>query len=75
MADVNIFGGKVRQWQVMVDPLKLAQAGMTLPELANAARQTTGVRGAGFVESANQRIGLTVEALRRRRAPTNWRVP
>ena len=62
VADVNIFGGKVRQWQVMVDPLKLAQAGMTLPELANAARQTTGVRGAGFVESANQRIGLTVES-------------
>ena len=62
VADINVFGGKVRQWQILVDPLRLAQAGLSLPELASAARQVTGVRGAGVVESANQRIGLTLES-------------
>ena len=62
VADINVFGGKVRQWQILVDPLRLTQAGLSLPELASAARQLTGVRGAGFVESANQRIGLAIES-------------
>ena len=62
VADINVFGGKVRQWQILVDPLRLAQAGLSLPELASAARQVTGVRGAGFVESTNQRISLSLES-------------
>lgn len=62
VADVNVFGGKVRQWQILVDPLRLAQAGLSLPELAEATRRVTGVRGAGFVETANQRISLTLES-------------
>ncbi len=62
VADINVFGGKVRQWQILVDPLRLAQAGLSLPELAVAARQVTGVRGAGFIESSNQRINLAIES-------------
>ena len=62
VADINVFGGKVRQWQILVDPLRLAQAGLSLPELAAAARQVTGVRGAGFIESSNQRINLAIES-------------
>ena len=61
IADVNVFGGAVRQWQLQVDPQRLAQAGLSLDELAAAVRQATGVRPAGFVESANQRIVLTLE--------------
>jgi len=62
VADVNVFGGELPQWQIRVDPQRLAQAGLTFGELAAAAREATGVRAAGFVESANQRLALGVEA-------------
>lgn len=62
VADVNVFGGELPQWQIRVDPQRLARAGLTLGELAAAAREATGVRAGGFVESANQRIALGLEA-------------
>ena len=62
VADVNVFGGELAQWQIRVDPQRLAQAGLGFGELAAAAREATGVRAAGFVESANQRLALGVEA-------------
>ncbi|WP_428422037.1 efflux RND transporter permease subunit [Methylibium sp.] len=61
VADVNVFGGERAQWQIQVEPARLARAGLSLGELAAAAREATGVRAAGFVESANQRIGLGIE--------------
>ena len=62
VADVNVFGGELAQWQIRVDPQRLAQAGLGFGELAAAAREATGVRAAGFVESANQRLALGIEA-------------
>lgn len=61
VADVNVFGGERPQWQIQVDPARLAASRLTLAELAQAARETGGVRAAGFVETANQRIALAVE--------------
>ncbi len=61
VADVNVFGGAQRQWQVQVDPQRLAQAGLGLDELAAALRQATGVRPGGQVESDNQRLVLTLQ--------------
>ncbi|MGE5118421.1 MAG: efflux RND transporter permease subunit, partial [Betaproteobacteria bacterium] len=61
VADVNVFGGEQRQWQVQVDPERLTAAGLTLPQLADALRQAGGVRAAGFVESTNQRIGIALD--------------
>ena len=61
IADVNVFGGEVGQWQLQLDPQRLAQAGLGINEIAAGLRQATGVRPAGFVESPNQRITLTVE--------------
>ncbi len=60
IADVNVFGGAVRQWQVQVDPQRLARVGLSLPELAETLRQAFVVRPGGFVESENQRIDVTV---------------
>ena len=62
IADVNVFGGEVAQWQVQVDAQRLARAGVSLDELAVALRQATGVRAVGFVESANQRVTLSIAA-------------
>ncbi len=62
VAQVTLFGGGVREFQVQVDPEKLIAHHLTFTDVLNAARQATGVRGAGFQEDANQRSILRVEA-------------
>ena len=61
VADVIVFGGDVKQFQIQADPKKLVQYGVALPDLLNVAQRATGVSGAGFVENANQRIVLSTE--------------
>ncbi|MGH8718327.1 MAG: efflux RND transporter permease subunit [Burkholderiales bacterium] len=58
VADVNIFGGDVRQWQIQVSPQKLLAHQVALQDVLAAAREASGVRGAGYVENVNQRIVL-----------------
>lgn len=62
VADVVVFGGEVGALQVQVDPRRLSQHGLALQDVVDAARRSTGVRGAGFIENANQRIGIRTEA-------------
>src|SRR5581483_6642044 len=61
VAQVAIFGGGVRQFQVQVDPERLRAHDLTLTDILDATRQATGIRGAGFQENANQRITLRTE--------------
>lgn len=61
VAQCNIFGGEIRQWQVQVHPDLLVAHSVTLTEVLNAARLASGVRGAGFIETPNQRIVLQSE--------------
>jgi CzcA family heavy metal efflux pump len=61
VADVNVFGGDVRQWQIQVQPGRLLQHELTLNDVLLAARRATGVLGAGYVENANQRIVVRTE--------------
>jgi CzcA family heavy metal efflux pump len=56
VADVVVFGGDAPQFQIQVDPEKLVRYGLSLEDVLHAARRATGVRGAGFLENANQRI-------------------
>jgi len=58
VARVNVFGGDVRQLQVQVDAPRLRAHGLGLPDVVAAARDATAIRGAGFVETPNQRITL-----------------
>ena len=62
VAEVNVFGGDVRQWQIQVDPQKLHRYGIALDDVLVAARRATGVGGAGFVTTPNQHIALEVDA-------------
>ena len=62
VAQVTLFGGGVREFQVLVDPDRLIAHGLTLTEILDAARRATGVRGAGFQEDAQQRSIVRVEA-------------
>jgi len=61
IADVVVFGGEVPQFQIQLDPQKLVRYGLSLQDVLNAATRSTGVRGAGFLENANQRIVINTE--------------
>jgi len=61
VAGCSVFGGEVRQMQVQVHPEQLVARGLTLTDVLNAARTATGVRGGGFIETANQRIVLQAD--------------
>ncbi len=56
-----VFGGEVRQVQVQVKPDRLVAHDLALSDVLAAARLATGVRGAGFVETQNQRILIQTE--------------
>ena len=61
VADVNVFGGEVRQWQVQVEPEKLMRYGLALEDVVQAARRATGVVSAGFLKTPNQHIFVNAE--------------
>src|SRR5216683_3308279 len=61
VAGVEVVGGDVRQIQFQFDPQRLVQYGVSVEEVIAAARRATGVRGAGFVDTLNQRIFLQTE--------------
>src|SRR4051812_49060694 len=61
VAKCSSFGGEVRQLQIQVKPEKLIAYGLGISDVLNAARMSTAVRGAGFIETQNQRILLRTE--------------
>ena len=61
VAKVAVFGGLVRQLQIQLRPEKLLAYGISIDEVLAAARNATGVRGAGFVDTPNQRVVLRSE--------------
>ena len=70
VAQAQIFGGESRERRVLVDPLKLSAAGLTLDDVRSAAQRGTELIGGGYVETPTQRIvlqaqpaGATPEAL------------
>ena len=58
VANVTVFGGEVKQYQVQFIPERLVQYNLTVDDVLNAARRATGVVGAGFIENRNQRLVL-----------------
>ena len=61
VADAIVFGGETRQLQIQADPARLMRYGLSIQDVIAAARLSTGVRGAGFIENANQRIAVNVD--------------
>ena len=58
VAGVAIFGEGIKQLQIQVRPDRLIRYNLSIEDVLAAARQATGVRGAGFIENNNQRIVL-----------------
>ncbi|NJD07377.1 MAG: efflux RND transporter permease subunit, partial [Methylococcaceae bacterium] len=63
VADVNVFGGEIKQLQVQLEPDKLRRYGISVDEAVRAAEQATGMRASGFLENSNQRLSLQLAGL------------
>jgi len=61
VAKCSIFGGEVRQLQIQVLRDRLFAYDMALSDVLAAARASTAVMGAGFIETSNQRITIQTE--------------
>ena len=70
VAQAQIFGGEVRERQIVVDPARLAASELTLEDVLTTAKRATALIGGGYFETPTQRIviraqapGATLEAL------------
>jgi len=61
VADVSVVGGEVEQMQIQVDAKQLLALQVTLAEVIKAAGEATGIRGTGYIETANQRLLVAAE--------------
>ncbi|MGJ4890764.1 efflux RND transporter permease subunit [Bradyrhizobium sp. HKCCYLRH3099] len=61
VAQVTTYGRDVRSLQVQVRADDLVRFGVGMNDVVAAARKATGVRGAGFVDTANQRVILQTQ--------------
>ena len=61
VADVNRFGGKVKQIHIEIIPEKLYQYNISIGEILKAVENSTLVVGGGFIENANQRLIINTE--------------
>ena len=56
VAGIANFGGGVRELQIHVKPAQLATFGLTLEDVRLAAAASSGVRGAGYIDTPSQRV-------------------
>ena len=61
VAKCSTFGGEVRQLQIQVQPDRLVAYDLAISDVIAAARLATGVMGAGYVETENQRVIVQTE--------------
>ncbi|MGV3581715.1 MAG: efflux RND transporter permease subunit [Methylophilus sp.] len=61
VADVNVFGGDVRQFQIQIDPDQLIRYQLNISDVVDAAQRATGVSGAGYIQNSNQRIIINTQ--------------
>ena len=62
VSQVMLYGGAERERQVIVDPRKLAAAGLALNEVFRATRRATELIGGGYLQTPAQRIVLRAQA-------------
>ncbi len=61
VAKASVYGGDLRQIQIQIDPRKLIAHELAVGEVLAAAQRATGVRGAGFLDTKNQRLVIRSE--------------
>ena len=66
VADVNVFGGALKQLQIQIHPEPLHRYGLSVNDITEAARQAVHTAQAGFIENTNQRFTLNINGLPQR---------
>jgi CzcA family heavy metal efflux pump len=61
VADISVVGGEVEQMEIKVDPARMLELRITLADVIKAAGESTGIRGAGYIETTNQRLLVAAE--------------
>ena len=61
VANISVFGRDSRSLQIQVRPDRLIRYRLGMNEILAPAQKATGVRGAGFIDTANQRVVLQSE--------------
>ena len=61
VSNVAVFGGEEKEIQIQIRPESLVKYDLGIDEVLAAARQATGIKGAGVIDNANQRIVLQSE--------------
>ena len=61
VANAAVFGGDVAALRIGIDPARLARFDLSLDDVLAAARRASGLRGAGFIETPNQRLVVAAE--------------
>ncbi|HKU22144.1 MAG TPA: efflux RND transporter permease subunit [Terriglobales bacterium] len=56
VSKIAVFGGYQKQFQVQIKPQQLTQHEIGVEQVLAAVRQATGIRGAGFITTPNQRM-------------------
>ena len=54
VADMSSLGGETMQYQVLIDPIRLAARGITVPALSAALAANNGNAGGGFYSEGGQ---------------------
>ena len=63
VVEVNTWGGYLKQYEVAVEPQKLAQYGISIIDILNAMEQNNGVAGGAYIERDNQSFFVRGEGL------------
>ena len=58
VAGVVVYGGQVKEYQVLVSPERLSRFDLTLEEIAAASRDATALMGAGYLDRPTQRLPI-----------------
>ncbi|MDA1339001.1 MAG: efflux RND transporter permease subunit [Proteobacteria bacterium] len=61
VADVNRFGGLIKQFHVEIDPKKLYRHQVTIQQILEAIKRSSSIQGSGYIENDNQRIIINAE--------------
>ncbi|MEB0261911.1 MULTISPECIES: CusA/CzcA family heavy metal efflux RND transporter [unclassified Mucilaginibacter] len=63
VADVSSLGGKLKQYQVVVDPAKIKSLGITLDQLFNAVQQNNENTGGAYIENGPNAYYIRTEGM------------
>lgn len=61
VAAVVVFGGEVKEYQVLVSPERLRRFDLTLDDIEAASREATALIGAGYLDRPTQRLPIRGE--------------